>query len=537
MSKVNKTNIWVNLKKHQKEIASIHLRDFFKDPNRFKDFSLEADDFFLDYSKNLISEETMKLLYMLANKLKLKSQINAMFNGEKINWTENRSVLHTALRDKSKKSIIINNKNIKIDIQKVLDKVDTFSNGIRNGSLKGYTGKKFKSVVHIGIGGSDLGPRVINDSLKYYHDGPKVYFVSNVDASELKESLKNLSPETTLFLIASKTFTTQETMRNAKTAKNWILKSLSEKAIGKHFAAISTNEEKVVEFGIKKSNIFIFWDFVGGRYSSWSSIGLPIAIAIGYKKFNEFLEGGYEMDIHFQNKDYHENLPVILGLIGLWYNNFFNAQTYAIVPYDFYLSNFSDHIQQLDMESNGKYIDRDNQKVEYDTGPIVWGKPGTNGQHAFFQLLHQGTKLIPCDFIGFKKSLNQIEDHHDILMANLFAQTKALAFGLTKEEVKKKILHENKNEVDLIPHRTFPGNRPTNTILIDKLTPKSIGKLLALYEHKIFVQGAIWGVNSFDQWGVELGKNLANEILKQINTKSTLGGDVSTDGLLKKYLT
>ena len=539
MQKLTNSKTWNALKNHQKDISKTSLRSLFKDKNRFSKFSIETEDILLDYSKNIISNETMNYLINLAQESNIKSKTLDMFQGKNINWTENRPVLHTALRDPSFSPIIINNKNISLDIKRTIAKIKSFTNRVRNGEWKRITGEKIQSIVNVGIGGSDLGPSMITEALSYYNNGPKLYFVSNIDGSDITETLKKLNPEETLFLIASKTFKTQETMTNANTARNWIIKKLGNSAISKHFVAMSTNIEEVINFGINKDNIFTFWDFVGGRYSSWSSIGLPISLSIGFDQFKEFLSGGHDMDTHFRNEEYQNNLPIILGLIGIWYNNFFNCQTHAIFAYDHYLSKFSAHIQQLDMESNGKFIDYNNATVNYETGPIIWGKPGTNGQHAFFQLIHQGTKLIPSDFIGFKKSLNPIGDHHNKLMSNFFAQTKALAFGLTKDEIQKKMASNNNkdsNIFNLIPHRIFAGNKPTNTILINKLTPKSLGKLLALYEHKVFIQGLIWRINSFDQWGVELGKNIANDILKSITKKSISDNDSSTNGLITKFL-
>ncbi len=539
MSKLTESKTWKSLKIHQKKLSKTSLRELFQDPARFSNLNIEFSDFLIDYSKNIITNQTMDLLFDLAKESEIERRIEDMFSANKINWTEQRSVLHTALRDQSNSPILINGQDIKPDIRETLMRVKSFSENVRNGIWRGSTGKKVRFVVNLGIGGSDLGPNMVYEALSFYNDGPSVHFVSNVDASDISETLNKINPEETLFLIASKTFTTQETMTNANTAKLWLTKKLGNSSVSKHFAAMSTNITEVLKFGIKKDNIFTFWDYVGGRYSTWSSIGLSISISIGFDHFNEFLTGGYEMDCHFRKVELNKNLPVILALIGIWYNNFFKTETHAILPYDHYLTKFSSHIQQLDMESNGKYIDKDNRRIDYNTGPIIWGQPGTNGQHAFYQLIHQGTRLIPCDFIGFNQSLNPVRDHHDKLMANLFAQTQALAFGLTKQEVIDSLNPEilNKpNIADLIPHKVFIGNRPTNTILIDKLTPKSLGKLLALYEHKTFVQGAIWRINSFDQWGVELGKNLAGHILNSINKNTISKNDSSTEGLLKKYL-
>ena len=539
MITLTSSRAWKALTLHKKEISNISLRELFMDKNRFNNFSIEIDDFLLDYSKNIISAVTMDLLLDLLKETDVRNKIEDMFNGKKINLTENRAVLHTALRDKSGKSIFIDGENITTKIQESLHKMEQFTDDIRMGVKKGFTGKKIKDVVNIGIGGSDLGPKMITESLLYYADGPKVHFISNIDASDIAETLKNLNPETTLFLIASKTFKTEETMTNAKTAKDWILKEFGISAIPDHFVALSTNTALVEKFGIDGKNIFPFWDFVGGRFSSWSSIGLSICISIGFKNFNEFLSGGYKMDCHFRQSESKNNLPIIMALLGVWYNNFFQYETHAILPYDYYLSHLTKHIQQIDMESNGKYMTLNGEKINYQTGPIIWGEPGTNGQHAFFQLIHQGTKIIPCDFIGFKKSLNPINDHHDKLMANYFAQTKALAFGLTKSEVEKQLLGMNmskQSKLKLLPHKIFQGNRPTNSLLINKLTPESIGKLLALYEHKVFVQSLIWDINCFDQWGVELGKSLAKNILIDIKNENITKTDISTESLLKKYI-
>ena len=539
MIRLTSSKAWKALVNHQKEISKISLAELFKDKNRFNNFSIEEDDFLLDYSKNIISSDTMNLLFHLLKEVNVIDKIEDMFNGKKINLTEDRAVLHTALRNKSGKSIFIDNENITTKIEESLHKMEQFSNEIRMGVKKGFTGKNIEDVVNIGIGGSDLGPKMITESLLHYADGPRVHFTSNVDASDIAETLKKLNPETTLFLIASKTFTTDETTTNAKTAKHWILQEFGIEAIPDHFAALSTNFSLVKSFGINKKNIFPFWDFVGGRFSSWSSIGLSICISIGFKNFNKFLQGGYKMDCHFRQSAPENNFPIVMALLGIWYNNFFRYETHAILPYDYYLSYLTKHIQQVDMESNGKSVTLNGDNIDYQTGPIIWGEPGTNGQHAFFQLIHQGTKIIPCDFIGFKKSLNPIKDHHDKLMANYFAQTKALAFGLTKNEVEKQLSGmdlSKQNKLKLLPHKIFQGNRPTNSLLINKLTPESIGKLLALYEHKVFIQSLIWDVNCFDQWGVELGKNLAKNILTDIKNNNITKTDISTASLLKKYL-
>jgi glucose-6-phosphate isomerase len=540
MTTLTKSKEWQALENHQAEITNTNLKQLFaKDPHRFTKFSVRFDELLLDYSKNLIDDQTMELLLKLANEADLKEHIKKMFSGEKINWTENRAVLHTALRNTSGNDVTVDGKNVMPDIKDVLEKIRVFCNKVRGGDWKGFTGKTIQTVVNIGIGGSDLGPKMVVEALLHYASGPKVHFVSNVDGTHIAETLKLCDPETTLFLVASKTFTTQETMTNAFSARDWLINALGKEAVANHFVAMSTNLEAVSEFGINTDNAFAFWDFVGGRYSLWSAIGLPIALAVGYEKFEQLLDGAHQMDRHFQEAPLNENLPVIMALLGIWYNNFFGAETYTILPYDQYLHRFSAHFQQVDMESNGKYIDRDGNRIEYQTGPILWGEPGTNGQHAFYQLIHQGTKLIPCDFIGFVNSLNKIGDHHDKLMANFFAQTEALAFGLNAKEVEKQLkaggLSQDKIEM-LIPHKTFEGNRPTNSLLINELSPKTLGMLVALYELKIFVQGIIWRVNSFDQWGVELGKKLAKTILSEINEGQPGEHDSSTIGLMKAYL-
>lgn len=539
MGHLTTSQIWKKLQSHQRDISTKSPTELFTDHSRFEKFSILDDDILFDFSKNLIDEETMSLLFELAERSELKSAQKSMLRGDRINWTEDRSVLHTALRDKSDSSLFVDGINIKIQISHVLEKIKSFSEHVRSGKWTGFTGKPIETIVNIGIGGSDLGPKMVVNALKHYADGPDILFVSNVDGTDIFETLKSINPATTLFLIASKTFTTQETMTNAHTARDWIIESFGKEAVKNHFVALSTSNQKVKEFGIDTNNMFEFWDFVGGRYSTWSAIGMPIALSIGFEKFDEFLRGGYEMDCHFFNTPFKNNIPVTMALLGIWYNNFNDAESHAILPYDQYLKYFSAHLQQVDMESNGKYIDKDGNKVDYDTGPIIWGEPGTNGQHAFYQLIHQGTKFIPSDFIGFKTPLHPHKDHHNKLMSNYFAQTKALFFGLNEDDVIRQLESDglNKNEIDqLTPHKVFEGGRPTNSILIDKLTPKSMGKLLALYEHKIFVQGIIWRVNSFDQWGVELGKKLANQILPEIE-KQTIGEhDSSTQGLLNHFI-
>ena len=539
-TKLTDSSMWKKLQEHYKEAKTWHLRDLFKDQDRFDSFSVKFDDFLLDFSKNIINSETMGLLFALAEFRGLQAKTKAMFSGEKINSTENRSVLHTALRNQTDNSIEVDGVDVMEKIRPVLDKMEFFSNSIRNGDWKGATGRKIETIVNIGIGGSDLGPKMVYEGLKHYVDGPQVLFVSNVDGTDISQLLKVVDIESTVFLVASKTFTTQETMTNAHTARNKVIDRLGEDAIKRHFVAMSTNLKEVKAFGIDAKNMFEFWDFVGGRYSTWSAIGLSLTCALGMDRFKEFLQGGYEMDVHFQTEPLEKNLPVIMALLGLWYNNFFNAETHAVLPYDQYLWRFPAHLQQLDMESNGKSVGVDNKKVGLQTGPIIWGEPGTNGQHAFYQLIHQGTKLIPADFIGFKQSLNLIGDHHVKLMANYFAQTKALAFGLGYDEVTAKLTatgFSGDAVQDLAPHKVFDGNRPTNSLLIDELTPKSLGKLLALYEHKIFVQGVIWGINSFDQWGVELGKSLAKVILPELVTGKISEHDSSTKNLIKHFLT
>ncbi|MBP5469448.1 MAG: glucose-6-phosphate isomerase [Candidatus Riflebacteria bacterium] len=537
---------WQALQKHYESIKDSQMRDMFaKDPERFNKFSLKLENMLLDYSKNRINEETMKLLVELAKASGVEEAREKMFTGEKINWTEGRAVLHTALRNRSNKPVMVDGKDVMPDVNAVLAKMKAFCAKVRSGEWKGFTGKKIKNVVNIGIGGSDLGPVMITEALKHYADGPEVYFVSNVDGTDFVETTKHLDPEETLFIVASKTFTTQETMTNAHTAREWLLKKLGDqKAVAYHFVALSTNKEEVEKFGIDPQNMFEFWNWVGGRYSSWSAIGLSIALSIGFDKFEELLAGAHAMDNHFRTAPLEKNMPVIMALLGIWYNNFFNAASVAILPYDQYLHRFAAYFQQGDMESNGKYIDREGNQVNYQTGPIIWGEPGTNGQHAFYQLIHQGTKLIPADFIGFVNSHNKVGDHHVKLMANFFAQTEALMKGKNAEEVKADFAKDGitgERAEMLLPHKIFKGNRPTNSILIDKLTPYNLGMLVALYEMKIFVQGIIWRVNSFDQWGVELGKVLAKKILKEENEMlegknvDLSGHDSSTTGLLKYF--
>lgn len=513
---------------------------FAADPERFGKFSVYLGDILLDYSKNRINEETMALLIQLARECQLKDAIEAMFNGEKINETEGRAVLHTALRNQSGNPVLTDGKDVMPEINAVLERMKDFSDRIISGAWKGYTGKEITDVVNIGIGGSDLGPVMVTEALKSYKTRLNMHFVSNVDATQIAETLKDLDPETTLFLIASKTFTTQETMANANSAKEWFLKAGAKEAdVAKHFAALSTNESGVSAFGIDTKNMFEFWDWVGGRYSLWSAIGLSICLAVGFDNFKQLLTGAYEADEHFRNTEFEENIPVILALLGIWYNNFFEAESNAILPYDQYLHRFAAYFQQGDMESNGKYIDRNGKRVDYETGPIIWGEPGTNGQHAFYQLIHQGTKLIPCDFIAPAISHNPLGKHHQMLLSNFFAQTEALMNGKSEEEVVAELKKAGKSESEikeLAPFKVFEGNRPTNSFLIKEITPKTLGSLIAIYEHKIFVQGIIWNIFSFDQWGVELGKQLANKILPELeNNAPVVSHDSSTNGLINQF--
>ncbi len=526
---------WQKLEEHYHTARDLHLRTLFaEDPQRGERFALEAVGIYLDYSKNRVTDETMRLLLELAESASLRERIDAMFKGEKINVTERRAVLHVALRAPGDASIIVDGENVVPAVHAVLDKMADFSNRIRSGAWTGYTGKRIRNIVNIGIGGSDLGPSMAYDALRFYSDrNLTMRFVSNIDGNEFVEATRDLDPAETLFIVSSKTFTTLETLTNAHSARAWCVSALgSDQAVAKHFVAVSTNTAEVEKFGIDTANMFEFWDWVGGRYSYDSAIGLSLMIAIGPEHFREMLVGFHEMDEHFRTAPFEQNLPVLLGLLGIWYNNFFGAETVAILPYDHYLGRLSAYFQQLDMESNGKQVDLQGRQVDYQTGPIIWGQPGTNGQHAFYQLIHQGTKLIPCDFIGFNQALNPLGRHHDLLMANFFAQTEALAFGKTAAEVAADGV-----QTFQVPHRTFEGNRPTNTILANRLTPETLGKLIALYEHKVFVQGTIWNINSFDQWGVELGKVLANRIIPELESASDpeLTHDSSTNILIKRY--
>lgn len=543
LKKINptQTQAWGKLKAHYSEMKNTQMKSLFaSDDNRFSKFSTKFEDILIDYSKNIIDAKTQSLLIELAKEVDLQSAIDAMYNGTAINETEGRSVLHVALRNRSNSPILVDGKDVMPEVNAALEKVKTFSNQIINGSWKGYTGKSITDIVNVGIGGSDLGPVMVTEALKPYQKGLNVHFVSNVDGTHMVETLKGLNPETTLVMIASKTFTTQETMTNAISARNWFLETAKDNEhIKKHFVAISTNSQLVAEFGIDTNNMFEFWDWVGGRYSLWSSIGLSIACAIGYDNFIALLEGAHAMDKHFHETPFDKNAPVILALIGLWYNNFFGAESEAILPYDQYMHRFPAYFQQGNMESNGKYVDRAGNQVDYQTGPIIWGEPGTNGQHAFYQLIHQGTKLIPCDFIAPAVSQNPISDHHPKLLSNFFAQTEALMNGKTKEEVVAEFKAKGTSEEDikrLTPFKIFEGNRPTNSILFEKLTPRTLGSLIAMYEHKIFAQGVIWNVFSFDQWGVELGKQLANKILPELgDNKEVNTHDSSTNGLINYY--
>ena len=529
---------WKDLEKNYAEIRGETMRDMFAaDPDRFEEFSVSLGSLLLDYSKNRINGETMKLLIALAKEAGLEKARDAMFCGEKINTTENRAVLHTALRNRSDRPVYVDGKDVMPQIKAVLEKMKTFSNAVRDGQWKGATGKAMTDIVNIGIGGSDLGPVMVVEALKHYQKkGLNAHFVSNVDGTHIVETLKNLNPETTLFIVASKTFTTQETLTNAKTARDWLVAALGEDAVAKHFVALSTNTEEVKKFGIDPANMFEFWDWVGGRYSLWSAIGLSIAIAVGYDNFVELLTGGFEMDEHFRNAPLEKNIPVILGVLGVWYHNFFGAEAYAVLPYDQYLHRLPAYLQQADMESNGKGVSKDGKPVSYTTGPILFGEPGTNGQHSFYQLIHQGTHLIPCDFIVPAVSLNETGDHHPILLSNVFAQAEALMKGKTAAEVRAEFEAQGASEEKiqaLLNHKIFSGNRPSNMILVEKIDPKTLGRLIAMYEHKIFVQGVIWNVNSYDQWGVELGKQLAKKILPEIKSATTVTShDSSTNGLI-----
>jgi glucose-6-phosphate isomerase len=536
------TAAWQQLDSLADSMRDVHMRELFaQDPDRFRKFSFCLDDMMIDFSKNLITNETVNALLQLASECKVREAIDALFEGDFINETENRSVLHVALRNFSGRPAYSAGKDVMPDVQRVQQQMREFCEKVHSGAWKGYTGKSIRYIVNIGIGGSDLGPLMVTEALKPYRkEGIRSYFVSNVDASHIAEVLKEVDPEETLFLIASKTFTTQETMTNAQTARAWFLETAKDETqVAKHFVALSTNEKEVTAFGIDKANMFEFWDWVGGRYSLWSAIGLSIALTIGYDNFEELLRGAHTTDEHFRTADFKENIPVLMALTGIWYTNFFGAQTEAILPYDQYLHRFAAYFQQGNMESNGKSIDRNGEPVEYATGPIVWGEPGTNGQHAFYQLIHQGTVLIPCDFIAPAISHNPIGDHHAKLLSNFFAQTEALMNGKTEEEVEAELQKAGKTDEEiarLTPFKIFEGNRPTNSILLKKITPRALGSLIALYEHKIFTQGVIWNVFSFDQWGVELGKQLANRILPELQDDAPVSShDASTNGLINAW--
>ncbi len=531
---------WNKLQKHFNDMQNASMKEMFQQDNsRTEQFNIQWKDFLIDYSKNIINKNTIDLLLELANEIGLKKAINEYFEGAIINQTENRAVLHTALRAKESAVITVNGKNVVPEIYDVKSKIKAFSNEVISGSKKGYTGKAFTDVVNIGIGGSDLGPAMVVEALQFYSNQLKVHFVSNVDGDHVNEIIKKLNPETTLFVIVSKTFTTQETLTNSETIREWFLKSASQEDVAKHFVAVSTNMQKVTDFGINPANVFPMWDWVGGRFSLWSAVGLTISLAIGFDNFDELLSGANEMDEHFKTADFDKNMPVVLALLSVWYNNFFGAESEALIPYTQYLQKLAPYLQQGTMESNGKSVGRDGKPVGYQTGTIIWGEPGTNAQHAFFQLIHQGTKLIPSDFIGFVKPLYGNNDHHDKLMSNFFAQTEALMQGKTEQQVQAEFdkagMEKDKAEF-LLPFKVFTGNKPTNTILIDKLSPNALGSLIAMYEHKIFVQGVIWNIFSFDQWGVELGKQLANSILDEINTANVENHDSSTEFLLNYFL-
>jgi glucose-6-phosphate isomerase len=542
MTPLTECPAWKRLQIHYNKIAGEHMRLLFAaDPDRFERFSLRFEEILFDYSKNRITAETLGLLLDLARERGLKERIEAMFSGERINTTEDRAVLHVALRNRSDRPIAVDGRDVMPGVNTVLGKMRAFTEAVHQGSWRGHTGKRVTNVVNIGIGGSDLGPLMVTEALKHYAvPGITVHFVSNVDATHLAETLKPLDPESTLFIVASKTFTTQETLTNARSARRWLLDGLGdEQAVARHFVALSTNREEVVRFGIDPEHMFVFWDWVGGRYSLWSAIGLSIGLAVGMDRFEELLDGAYAADEHFRTAPLERNIPTIMGVLGVWYNNFFGAQSHAVLPYDQYLHRFPAYLQQGEMESNGKRVTLDGRLVDYSTGPVIWGEPGTNGQHAFFQLLHQGTKLVPCDFLAPARSLNHPREHHLILLSNFFAQTEALMQGKTADEVRGEMReagHPPEKVEALLPHRTFPGNRPSNSLLYRRLTPRTLGTIIAFYEHKIFVQGTIWAVNSFDQWGVELGKQLAKSILGELESPGRVAGhDGSTNGLINAW--
>ena len=535
------TSAWNKLEEYYFSFEGTHMKEIFaNDPERFQKYSLKFEDILVDFSKNIFDDDVRGMLVELASECGLKSAIESMFTGEKINATENRAVLHVALRNRSNNPILVDGNDVMPEVNAVLSQMKEFSEKVISGEWKGYTGKAITDIVNIGIGGSDLGPLMVTEALKPYKNHLNLHFVSNVDGTHIAETLKRVNPETTLFIVASKTFTTQETMTNANTARDWFLKTANDEAVVKyHFVAVSTNEKAVSAFGIDIKNMFRFWDWVGGRYSLWSAIGLSIVCGIGFENYVQLLEGAHAMDIHFRTAGFNKNIPVILALIGIWYNNFFGSESEAILPYDQYMHRFAAYFQQGNMESNGKYVDRNGEQVDYQTGPIIWGEPGTNGQHAFYQLIHQGTKLIPCDFIAAAINHNQVGDHHQKLLANFFAQTEAMMVGKTEDQVKAELKAAGKSETEikaLLPFKVFMGNIPTNSILVKKLTPHTLGSLIAMYEHKIFVQGIIWNIYSFDQWGVELGKQLANAILPELTSDNpVIGHDASTNGLINAY--
>ncbi len=541
MSSLTNSPAWTALQQHYQEMRGVHMRDLFaQDPRRFERFLQRFADILFDYSKNRVTEKTMTLLLDLAHQANLRQHIEAMFTGQKINTTENRAVLHVALRNRSNRPIYVDGADVMPEVNRVLDKMRTFSEAVRSGAWKGYTGKPIADVVNIGIGGSDLGPKMVTLALAHFaRPDLHSHFVSNVDGTDLAETLKQVSPETTLFLVASKTFTTQETMMNAHSARDWFLAAAKdESAVAKHFVALSTNTEKVKQFGIDAQNMFEFWDWVGGRYSLWSAIGLSIVLAVGMDRFEELLTGAFKVDEYFRTAPFEQNIPVIMGLLGIWYNDFFGAQTQAILPYDQYMSRFAAYFQQGDMESNGKSVDVNGEPVDYSTGPIIWGEPGTNGQHAFYQLIHQGTKLIPCDFLAPARTLTPLGNHHEVLIANFLAQPEALMKGKNPSEVRAEFLASGNREPSetLVAAKTFEGNRPSNSFLFQELTPETLGSLIALYEHKIFTQGVIWRINSFDQWGVELGKQLAKVIEPELKgPEPVTTHDSSTNGLINYY--
>ncbi len=542
MSTLTKSSAWQALTAHQVIISQQAMREMFRtDPARFDKFSLQLDGLLLDYSKNILTQETLALLLNLARQSKLDDWIARMFNGEKINASEQRAVLHTALRAPRGAEIHLDSKDIMPDVQRVQDQMRRYSDAVRDGSLRGHTGKPFCDVVNIGIGGSALGPLMVCEALKPYGSAQlNAHFVSNVDATDLVETLKHLNPETTLFIVSSKTFTTQETLTNARSARAWLVDQLGEDAVAKHFAAVSTNLAETTQFGINPDNVFEFWDWVGGRYSLWSAIGLPIALYIGMDNFERLLAGAHAMDTHFRETPFERNMPVIMGLLGIWYTNFFNAGSHAILPYDQYLHRFPAYLQQLEMESNGKRVDRDGHEVDYATGMVIWGEPGTNGQHSFYQLIHQSTRMVPADFLAPITSHNPLGEHHAMLLANCFAQTEALMLGKTTDEARAELVAQGLSGAALealLPYKVFPGNHPSNTLLFDQLDPHTLGMLIALYEHKVFVQSVVWNINAFDQWGVEFGKQLAGKLLPELQGKQGAAHDASTNGLINHTLT